>query len=126
MPKKELFKDTDKFLEWYKSKRPETIYLIKNKQRYDEAMAAVSDICKYSLKSNPEETRITANPDELLGTSICVEIISTLIVFEDIENFCAALSKANNFEVCARVDGKFLLGIVFEDVYEIAPHIPRS
>ncbi len=122
MSKQENFEDIDKFLDWYKSKRPETVYLVKNKARYAEVMQAVRTIYNFAHDSNPEGTTISMpTPDELTGTSLCVEIVSNLVVFEDMQKFCAALSKADSYETTSRTDGKFLIGIVFEDVYDLAP-----
>ena len=120
----EQFTDIDKFLDWFRSTRPETIYLVKNKARYAEVMGAIRTIYDFAYESNPDGTILTApTPDPLIGDKICVEIISNLVVFEDMKKFCAALSKASNFEVCARTDGKALIGIVFDDVYDIPnPH----
>ena len=122
MPKQEQFIDIDEFLEWYLSKRPETVFLVKNKARYAEVMAAVRTIYNFAHASNPEGTILSKpSPDELTGTSLVIEIVSNLVVFDDMQKFCAALSKADNFEVHARTDGKALIGIVFEDVWQLAP-----
>ena len=118
---RKMFDNVDNFLNWYKDNRPETIYLVKNKQRYYEVLSAISTICSFALESNPDGTKITTNPDELLGTSLCVEIITPLVVFESMQELCAALSSADNLEICARTDGTVLIGIVFEDVYDFAP-----
>ena len=34
MPKQNQFTDIDKFLEWFISKKPATVYLVKNKARF--------------------------------------------------------------------------------------------
>ena len=121
MPNQEKFTDVDEFLEWYKSKRPETIYLVKNKARYTEVMDAIRTICDFAIESNPEGTLLTMpTGDPLLGTSMIVEITSNLVVFEDMKKFCSALSKADNFEIRTTSNNKAFIGIVFADVYEIA------
>lgn len=122
MPKRkdETFNNIDQFLAWYRSKRPETIYVVKNKERCAEVMDALRTISELALNSNLEGTEISTDPDELLGTSLCVEIVTNLVVFEEMQRFSAALSKADTFEVYARTDGRVGIGITFEDVYEIA------
>ena len=127
MPKQEQFTDVDNFLEWYMSKRPETVYLVKNKARYAEAIAAIRTIYDFAHTSNPTGTIISKpSPDDLTGTSLVIEIISNLVVFEDMKRFCAALSKTDNFEIHARTDGNALIGIVFEDVWDLAPPSKRK
>jgi hypothetical protein len=122
MQKQDKFANLDDFLDWFKSMRPETIYLVKDKRRYAEVMDAIRTIYDFAHASNPDGTVLTTPaPDQLIGDKICIEIISNLVVFEDMKKLCAALSKASNFEIVARTDGKASIGIVFEDVYDFAP-----
>lgn len=118
MPKQIQFKDIGKFMARIKSIRPDNI---KNERRYEEVLDSIIHICASALKSNPDRTTLSHKPDELFGTSLCLEIITNLVVFEDMKGFCAALSKADNFEVCAMTEGKVSIGIVFEDVFDLAP-----
>jgi len=128
MPKQIQFKDIGKFMERIKSIRPDNI---KNESRYEEVLDSIIHICATAFKSNPDRTTVSHKPDDLFGTSLCLEIITNVVVFEDMKELCAALSKVHpgTFEICAMADdgvpnGKVSIGIVFEDVYDLAP--PRK
>ena len=122
MPNQEQFTDIEQFIDWYISKRPATIYLVKNKARYAEVMDAIRTICGFATDGlNKDGTTFSMpHPDPLLGTSLILEITCDLLVFEDTQKFCAALSKADNFEVRTTNKGKVFIGIVFQDVYDLA------
>ena len=106
----------DALLESYKTLMPKTAYLRKNPKRHSEVEEAVKEISKLALDCD-KDAKIEAIPDDLAGTSLCLTITTNLIVIEEIDTFCTALAKANNFEVCPMVDGSISLGICFEDVW---------
>jgi hypothetical protein len=122
--KKQEFKEVDKFLDWFKENRPATVYLVKNKKRYDEVMKAVEDITTFAVESNPKGTKIVVDPDELTGMSICFEIISNIVVFEDMKKFCEAAMKASNMDIHSRTDDKVSISFVFPNVFE--PALPAK
>jgi len=125
MPEQTTFTDIDDFLEWYKSKRPETIYLVKNKQRYAEVMNAIKTIYKLAYESNPDGTMIKKpTPDELIGDTLIFDIITNLVAFdsEESQEFCSALSKATTFDIGTMTGyKKVLISMKFADVYDFAP-----
>ena len=115
------FKSMKDFWEWFNSKRPSTVYLVKDKAKYDEVILAVDTIGSFALESNPNGTTISISQDELLATSICVEITTNLVVFEDMQELCSALEKADNLEITTTTKNKMVIGLVFENIYYFAP-----
>ena len=112
--------EIDTILSVLMSHMPQTVYLVKNKQRYAEVEDAIKAIANF-VWSVDESAKITAEPDELTGTSICVEVTAGLVVIDMVDKFCEVLQKANNFEIFPKDDGKIGLGIVFEGAFEPAP-----
>ncbi len=110
----------DELLAYYEEHMPQNVILVKNHKRYDEVKQAIQDIADFVWDTD-DNAKINVNPDDLTGSSICVEIIASLVVIDMIDKFCGALSKANNFEVYPREDGNIGLGIVFEGVFDAAP-----
>ena len=102
---------------------PETAVFVKNKERYDEAQQAIREISDFVWQTD-KNAKINVFPDELIGSSLCVEIIASLVVIEMVDKFCDALRKADNFEIYPREDGNIALGLVFEDAWVPAP--PRQ
>ena len=120
MPKQNDLAGVDAFIEWYKSARPETVYLIKDEAHHAGVMEAVRVLCNTVMKSNPD-TIIEVSPDPLIGTRILVEIITENFVWKDMMLHHEIFSQVDSYEVCARTDGKFMYGITFKNAYELAP-----
>ena len=106
----------DALLETYEALMPETAYLKKNPLRFPMIENAVREIASLALDCD-SNAQIEIKPDDLTGSSLCLTIISNLIVIDEIDKFCKALAKANNFEVCPRTDGPVSLGMCFEDAW---------
>lgn len=110
----------DEFLEFYKTFMPKTVYLMKNKERYDEAVKAICEIaaCVVEVDSG---AKVKIAPDPLLGSDLCLEITASLIVVDLIDKFCSALNKADNLEVYPRTDGLLGFNVSFREAFIPAP-----
>ena len=114
------FDSVDKLLETYKSLMPKTVYLVKNKRRYDEAVKAIAEITS-CVKQIDNDAMVKVSKDPLTGTSLCLEIRASFVTVYLIDKFCSALKKANNFEVYPRTDGHIGFDIAFNDAFVPAP-----
>lgn len=110
----------DQLTEVYKALMPKTVYLIKNKSRYDEAVKAICEIASCAVEAD-RDAKVKVCPDALTGSSLCLEITASLIVVDLLDKFCAALKKANNFEVYPKTDGLLNFNVIFEDAFVAAP-----
>lgn len=110
----------DVLIDLYKKYMPETVYLIENPSRYSEAEKAVEIISDLALAID-STAKIEAKPDDLTGTSLCLEIITDLIVIDELDKFCSALKKADTFEVSPLTNGKIFFGLTFENTWIPAP-----
>lgn len=110
----------DELLACYKKHMPKTAYLMKNPDRYSEVEKAVKAISDFALAID-SNAQVEAKPDELTGSSLCLEITTDLIVVDEIDKFCSAISKADTFEVCPLTNGKIFFGLTFEDAWIPAP-----
>lgn len=114
------FDSLNKLLAFYKMHMPKTSYLIKNPDRYPEVEKAVKEINDFALSiDNP--AKVVAKPDDLTGSSLCLEITTNLIVVEEIDKLCSLLIKADTIEVHPFKNGKITLGLTFEDAWIPAP-----
>ncbi len=114
------FSVLDQLLETYKALMPKTVYLVKNKKRYDEAVKAICEIASCAVEVG-SDSKVKIFPDPLTGSSLCLEVTTSLIVVDLLDKFCSALKKANNFEVYPRTDGLLNFNVVFEDAFVAAP-----
>ena len=112
--------EVDNLLEWYKKLMPKTVYLVKNKKRYDEAVKAICEIASCAVDAD-SDAKVKVSLDPLAGSSLCLEVTTSLIIVDLLDKFCAALKKANNIEVYARTDGLINFNVVFEDAFVAAP-----
>lgn len=116
-------KEIDAIIKCYEEHMPKVAVLKKNTKRYVDVKKAMQDIADFVWETD-ENAKISVSGDELTGTSALMTITTSLVVIDMIDKFCKALSKADNFEICANENGTITLGIVFEGVCEAA--IPAS
>ncbi len=113
-------KDLQKIFDFYEKHMPKTSILVKNKDIYDGAKQAIQDIADFVWESDPDAA-IDVQPDALTGTSASMTIIANELIFDDMEKFSKAISKAQNFEIYPRTDGKISVNFVFNHLYSAAP-----
>ena len=115
-------KDLQKLFDFYEKHMPETAILVKNADRYEKAKQAVQDIADFVWESDPSAT-IDIQPDQIVGTSACMTVVATEIIFGDLKKFCTAISEGKNFEIYPSTDGKLSFNVVFDNLYSPAsPH----
>ena len=76
----------DALLAYYEDHMPKNVILVKNHQRYDETKQAIQDIADFVWETD-KNAKINVTPDDLTGSSICVEIIASLVVIDMIDKF---------------------------------------
>lgn len=114
------FDALDELLAFYKKYIPQTVYLMKNPNRYPEVEKAVKEISDFALAID-STAKVKSKPDDLTGSSLCLEITTDLIVVDEIDKFCSALSKADTFEASPLTNGKIFFALTFEDTWIPAP-----
>ena len=119
------FDEINQLLETYKSLMPKTVYLVKNKNRYEEVEKAICEIVSCAVEAD-SESMVSISPDPLTGSALCLEITTSLIIVDLLDKFCTALKKASNFEVYPRIDGLIGFNVVFQDAFVAAPPFGRN
>lgn len=107
----------NQLIDAYERLMPQTVYLAKDKAKYGAVLQSVEAI-KSFVQDFDDGAKIKIAPDDLTGSSLIVEIETTLVVVDVIDKFCEALKVADNFEIYARRGGNIGIGIVYEDVYK--------
>ena len=92
---------------------------------YQEAIRAIYDIASCILAAD-KNARIDCFPDQLTGSSLCLEITTSLVVIDMVDRFCSALKKADSFEFYPRTDGLIGFGVVFENTFVPAPPFVKT
>ena len=110
----------DALLDAYVTLMPKTAYLMLNKERYDEATAAIKEICEMAQLYD-KDAKFDIHKDDLVGTSLNLSITSDLFVIDMIDKFCDSLRVANTFEVNPLTNGKISISMTFQNVYIPAP-----
>ncbi len=106
----------DELISFYNKHMPKKVCLMKNPDRYHEVKKAVDKISDFILVGD-SDAKISVKPDELTGTSLCLEITTDMIVVDATDKFCDAISKVDTFEFYPLTNGKIFFGISFEDVW---------
>ena len=104
---------------------PQNYVLMLNLPRYQKARETISLILQslddLDLK---EEPRIFF--DELIGTSLCVELVSHYMSFDDLQLFANALKGVDTMDISPRLDGTVEVGFTFEGVRFLVPTPPSN
>ena len=99
---------------------PETVYLVKNEERYEEIMSAIDKIVSLCTQEDPN-TKVKVSHDPLTGTSIGLEITSGSLSVRDIKKFCEGLLVADVFGIMGLKNCKFLFEFSFQRAMKPAP-----
>lgn len=99
---------------------PETVYLMRNKERYEEVVKAMEEIKDFIL-SIEDDAKFKVEKDELLGTTLILEVNCTLLSFTEVDEFCEAIKKVDTIDVVAKTDGTLGITFGFNDAYVPCP-----
>lgn len=112
--------EIDELLAFYEEHMPKTVYLMKNPDRYPIIENAVKEISEMA-RACDADAKIKIYPDDLTGSTLCLEITSSLFVIDVIDKFCDALKVANTFEACPLTTGDVSVSMTFQDAWIPAP-----
>ena len=113
---KKIEKGLETFKSFYQKNMPDTVYLVKNGERYNEIERAVVSFVDF-IKSVSPDAIVDVERDCLTGTSICVYAKAQLYVFEDVKAFCENISEADVVEIMPRTDDKVEINLSFKNAY---------
>ena len=110
----------DVLLEIYEEHMPETVYLTRNKGRYEEIVKAMDDIKKF-IETIESSATFKISKDELDGTSLALEVTCTLLSMTEVDLFCNAIKKADSIDIMPLTDGNLSVTFGFKNAYVSAP-----
>lgn len=110
----------DVLLDYYIEHMPKTVYLVKNKGRYEEVVKAMDDI-KTFIETIEPDAKFEISKDELIGTSVGLEVTCTLLSLTEVDQFCDAIRKADSIDIMPKTNGDLSVIFGFNDVYVPAP-----
>jgi hypothetical protein len=86
-------------------------------QRQTEFIQAYKDLSNVVLAEDPN-ANIKCEMHEINDGSGVITIESSWVIVREIEKFCNATSKANNFEVYPLITDKVRIAFMFENIYK--------
>lgn len=110
----------DELLDYYVEHMPRTVYLVKNAERYPLIEKAVKEIADMALLCD-SRAKIDIHPDDLTGTTLCLDITASLFVVDMIDKFCELLKLTSTFEACPLTTGDVSVSMTFQDAWIPAP-----
>ena len=111
------FDPCDALVELLKRHMPETVYLVKNHPRYDEAVETIQAFSDF-FRENDENAEITVAPDELIGTMLAVDVKTDILCTTKTKTLAAFLAKADSLDVVPLTDGRVQLILGFDKAYK--------
>lgn len=112
--------EIDALLSFYEEHMPKTVYLMRNKGRYEEIVKAMDDIKKF-IETIESDATFEISKDELIGTSLALEVTCTLLSMTEVDQFCDAIKKADSIDITPKTDGNLSVRFGFNDAYVPAP-----
>jgi glutaredoxin-related protein len=117
--------EIDALLSFYEEHMPKTVYLMRNKGRYEEIVKAMDDIKKF-IETIESDATFEISKDELIGTSLALEVTCTLLSMTEVDQFCDAIKKADSIDITPKTDGNLSVIFGFNDAYVPAPPKKQS
>ena len=117
--------EIDALLSFYEEHMPKTVYLMRNKGRYEEIVKAMDDIKKF-IETFESDATFEISKDELIGTSLALEVTCTLLSMTEVDQFCDAIKKADSIDITPKTDGNLSVIFGFNDAYVPAPPKKQS
>lgn len=117
--------EIDALLSFYEEHMPKTVYLMRNKGRYEEIVKAMDDIKKF-IETIESDATFEISKDELIGTSLALEVTCTLLSMTEVDPFCDAIKKADSIDITPKTDGNLSVIFGFNDAYVPAPPKKQS
>lgn len=96
---------------------PETVYLVKNHPRYEEATRTIWGLIAY-FSQEDDTAEFSISKDELIGTSLALNVITDSFCLTDIPKPCGFLNQADSIDIIPLVDSRVRLTIGFNDAYK--------
>lgn len=112
--------EIDNLLEFYFKETAEEVFLMRNEERYDVAVKAANRIAEM-ISSYDNNAEIKMYPDGLIGTYLCLSIVTDIFVIDAMPDFIDALKEANTIDVTPLVNGKIEIGLTFPDAWVPVP-----
>lgn len=117
--------EIDALLSFYEEHMPKTVYLMRNKGRYEEIVKAMDDIKKF-IETIESDATFEISKDELIGTSLALEVTCALLSMTEVDQFCDAIKKADSIDITPKTDGNLSVIFGFNDAYVPAPPKKQS
>lgn len=117
--------EIDALHSFYEEHMPKTVYLMRNKGRYEEIVKAMDDIKKF-IETIELDATFEISKDELIGTSLALEVTCTLLSMTEVDQFCDAIKKADSIDITPKTDGNLSVIFGFNDAYVPAPPKKQS
>lgn len=99
---------------------------MRNPDRYDKIVAAMQDIQNY-IVSIEDDAEFKVSKDEVIGTTLILEVTCTLLSLSEVEQFCDAIRKADTIDFTPLANGDLSVMFGFNNAYIPAPpHQPKK
>ncbi|MCL2798143.1 MAG: hypothetical protein FWD58_08850 [Firmicutes bacterium] len=120
MPEKDEFKTLDEFLLMYAKKTPDTVFLVKNNEKYAAIEKAMNTITGFFNESD-SSARFEIRYGKMDPTALYFIAVANEVIVHNIKEYAAAMSEASNFEIYRLKGNKIIMSFLFNNAYSLAP-----
>ncbi len=107
----------------YQRYMPETVYLVKNQPRHEEAMRSLWRLISFVTQED-ETAEVSFSKNELIGTSLALDIKTYCFATTNVQELCDLLKQVDSLDVVPLTDGRVCLTVGFDNVYK--PYEPNE
>ncbi len=112
--------EIDALIAVYEAHMPKTVYLMRNPGRYEQVVNAMDEIKSY-ISSIEESATFKITKDELVGTSLIMEVTCTLLSLSEVDQFCNAIKQADTIDFTPLASGDLSVMFGFNNAYIPVP-----
>ena len=104
----------------YERRLPPTVYLVRNGERYQQVIDAMQAIQRF-ISSVEEDARFEIVKEELIGTTLSLEVKCSVLCMTEVDKFCSAIKKADSIDIVPLSNGTLEVIFSFKNAYTTAP-----
>lgn len=112
--------EIDALISVIEKKMPDTVYLMRNPERYDTIVSAMGELRNY-IATIEDDATFKVTRAGLVGEDLALDVTCTLLAISEVDRFCNAIKVADTIDVEPLTNGDLHIVFGFKHAYVPAP-----
>ena len=112
--------EIDALISMVEKKMSDTVYLMRNPERYDVIVSAMSELKKY-ITTIEDDATFEVMRTGLVGEDLSLDVTCALLSISEVDGFCSAIKVADTIDVEPLSNGDLHIVFGFRRAYIPAP-----